>query len=167
MKKVTYPIIPLVLVVLLLAACGPQATQPGNEEPATTESPSSPASPTEPPIEVDSQLSGTRWILTSYLNESGSMIPVVPGSRITAEFSNGQVGGSAGCNSYSGPYKLDGKGLSIGQLASTMMACDEPLMQQESAFLAALGKTASYQIVDGQLSLLDAHGAVVSVFKYS
>ena len=147
MTKRIHPSIPLILVVFLLAACGQPATQP-SKTPVTS-----------------GQLEGTRWSLLSYISGSGSLSAVVPGSQVTAEFNSGQVGGSAGCNSYSGLYEADGSSLSVGQLVSTLMACEEPLMQQESAFLAALGKTASYQIVEGQLSLLDAQGAVILIFS--
>jgi hypothetical protein len=40
-------------------------------------------------------LEGITWLLDKTL----------PGSEITAEFSNGEVSGSAGCNTYRGSYR--------------------------------------------------------------
>ena len=41
------------------------------------------------------------------------------------------------------------------------MACEDAIMAQEEAILAALGEVASYAMVDGQLTLLDAAGVTV------
>src|SRR5690606_8939765 len=43
-------------------------------------------------------------------------------------FADGLVAGQAFCNRYSGRHTLSGEGLRIGPLASTRMACSEPLM---------------------------------------
>ncbi len=53
---------------------------------------------------------------------------------------------------------MDGAKLEFGDLFSTMMACEEAKMKQEAAFLAALGKTTSYHIESGTLTLLDSAG---------
>lgn len=42
--------------------------------------------------------------------------------------------GFTGCNNMIGNYSLDEGNLVVSQLASTMMACSEPLMQREHAF---------------------------------
>ena len=60
---------------------------------------------------------------------------------------DGQVQGSGGCNSYGGPYKLDGPAIDVGDLASTMMLCqDQSIGAQETAFFAALGGAQTWQI---------------------
>jgi heat shock protein HslJ len=105
-------------------------------------------------------LEGSRWILTSL----DGLAPV-PGSTITSAFDeSGQVGGSSGCNSYSAPYLTEGDSLTIGQPVGTLMACDEPLMSQESDYLTALAATASYSISGDALTLRDASGAARLVF---
>ena len=143
----------LTLAAFLLAACSPASLTPGT------------GGATEPPAPAGLALAGTRWVLVSYLAGSGSLAEVIPNSQVTAEFSADQVGGNAGCNSYSGPYHLDGSQLSFGALASTMMACEEPRMQQEADFFAALSRTASAQMAEAQLILLDAQGQTVAVFN--
>jgi heat shock protein HslJ len=46
-------------------------------------------------------------------------------------FADGLVAGQAFCNRFSGRHALSGEGLRIGPLASTRMACSEPLMTLE------------------------------------
>jgi heat shock protein HslJ len=62
---------------------------------------------------------------------------LVAGSRIRIAFRDGQLAASGGCNSMSGPYRIDGDHLVAGSLATTEMACDEPLMAQDT-WLAGL-----------------------------
>jgi heat shock protein HslJ len=92
------------------------------------------------------------------------MASVLGGTSLTAAFaSSGQISGSAGCNSYFGSYVVDGSLLAITPMASTMMACDTPegIMEQETAFLAALASAGSYAIDGGQLNILNASGQLV------
>ena len=85
-------------------------------------------------------LEGTTWLLDK----------TIPGSKITALFANGQVSGSAGCNTYQGQYRSTraaGKNtIEIGPLASTMMMCAEQLMDQEGLYLAALEAATEYRV---------------------
>ncbi|MCG5535226.1 META domain-containing protein [Ectothiorhodospira mobilis] len=57
--------------------------------------------------------------------------------RITFD-PRGRVTGSTGCNRFFGPYTLTGEGLTLGPLATTMMACPQALMDQERRVLQAL-----------------------------
>jgi heat shock protein HslJ len=50
-------------------------------------------------------------------------------------------------------------------LASTMMACEEPIMDQERRYLDSLVRVRSYEIVDGDLTLIDDTGTVVLTFE--
>lgn len=57
---------------------------------------------------------------------------LVEGSAITLAFEDGQVSARAGCNTLFGGATWDGGTLEItDQLASTMMACDDALMDQD------------------------------------
>ena len=68
-----------------------------------------------------------------------------------------RVTGSTGCNQFSGSYELDGDTLRFDPLAGTMKACLEG-MDQERAFLAALGEVAHWRIEGQHLELLDEDG---------
>ncbi len=78
---------------------------------------------------------------------------VLQGTEITATFRKGKVAGSAGCNDYSGSYTMDGATLSVGTLASGRKACDQPIMDQETAYLTALGAATSYQVQGDNLTI--------------
>ena len=79
------------------------------------------------------------WNVTGYNTGTQAVTSPIAGTTLTATFTaDGEVGGNAGCNSYSGPYKLDGSSLTVGPLATTMKACDQAIMDQETQFLPAL-----------------------------
>jgi heat shock protein HslJ len=92
-------------------------------------------------------LEGTTWLLDK----------TIPGSEITALFADGQVSGSAGCNTYQGTYRSTraaGRNtIEIGPLATTRMMCDEPLMEQEELYLTALEAATEYSVEGFALSI--------------
>ena len=100
-------------------------------------------------------LEDIKWVLESY-GEQGNLTPVIEGTRITATFESaeGQVRGSAGCNSYFGDYEVD-DGLSISTLGHTEMYCMDPegVMDQETEYLKLLGTAENYRIQDGKLQI--------------
>jgi heat shock protein HslJ len=105
----------------------------------------------------------TAWEVIAYNNGRQGVISVITGSRITVRFGeDGQVTGSAGCNSYFAVYKLEGEALSVGPSSATRRFCDEPqgLMQQEALFLAALQSAATFRIDGDRLELRTADGAL-------
>jgi heat shock protein HslJ len=56
-------------------------------------------------------------------------------------------------------YTLSGEALTISQSAGSMMMCDEPLMNQERAFLALLATVNQFSIdPDGALLLKSSDG---------
>ena len=76
---------------------------------------------------------------------------------------DGKVSGSTGCNRFTGTATIVGTGLTFAPLATTRMACDQPLMKQETAILAALKSVKSFALVGGdRLNLLDAGGQPVA-----
>lgn len=103
-------------------------------------------------------LENTLWKLESIVATNG-LAPVLPNTQATAQFVAGRVGGNASCNTYFGEYQVDGNNLTVNVGGSTMMACEPPeMMQQEMAYLDALGKTATYEISGDRLVLKDAGG---------
>jgi len=62
--------------------------------------------------------------------------------------------GSGGCNTMRGVYQLDGARLRFTQIATTRMACPDPYMGQESAFLKVLEATDSFKLSGDTLELL-------------
>ena len=74
-------------------------------------------------------------------------VKLVNNSKITALFKDGRLAGSGGCNRYTTGYKLKERSLTVNsEIASTMMACPQPLMSQEQTFLVALAGSVEYKI---------------------
>jgi len=115
---------------------------------------------------VPAPLEGTLWQLVSYNDGQQAMKGVLPETQITALFEDGNVSGSAGCNSYSGSFEVNGNELSIGPLAGTMRMCASPegIMEQEAAYQAALQSTATYRIIASRLELVSGTGELAAVF---
>jgi heat shock protein HslJ len=93
-------------------------------------------------------LEGVTWILESY-GDPAEPSPVIDGPDVTAVFDGeeGQVTGTATCNSYFAKYETEGDVLRIGESGSTMMACPgEDLTAQETAYLAGLSAAEMYSI---------------------
>ncbi len=111
-------------------------------------------------------LTGSLWTLTSYANGDGVLQDVLPETEVTAVFGeDGSLSGNAGCNSYNTSYQVDGSSITINeQIASTMMMCPEPVMQQETAYLANLTAPAAYEISGNSLTLTNAEGNAIAVF---
>jgi heat shock protein HslJ len=83
----------------------------------------------------------------------------------TATFTDGKVGGSGGCNQYGASYKQNGDALTIGKIASTLMACGTRIDAEERAYLAALERVASWRLENDQLMLADADGRTLLRFR--
>lgn len=116
---------------------------------------------------VQSQsLAGTRWNVVNYNNGNQAVVSVLTGTKLTASFDTaGHVTGFAGCNNYNGPVKATARKVSIGPLASTRKFCGAPagVMEQESAYLAALATAATYSIQGATLEFRTAGGAIAAV----
>jgi heat shock protein HslJ len=108
-------------------------------------------------------LADTSWVVTGYNNGKQAVVSVAIGTKLTATFkADGKLGGSAGCNRYSGLYTIDGKAVSIGPLATTRKSCDSPVgvMAQEARFLKALSTAATWRMDGDRLELRTSKGAL-------
>ena len=119
------------------------------------------ASPTSPQGGV-SDLTGSVWGLSLLMDKA-----IIPGSSISAEFtSDGKVSGSSGCNQYSSTYTVTGSTIKIASpMAATLMACSQELMDQESAYLQALGEAKTFSVAGDQLTLSGADNKSLLVYK--
>jgi heat shock protein HslJ len=111
-------------------------------------------------------LTQNTWTLRSYVDTSGTLVPAITGTPITARFgTNGKVRGSAGCNQYSANYTTGDLAISISQPVMTEMYCENPLvMQQETVYLNDLPKAVEIRVSESNLNLYDKTGKPVLVF---
>ena len=81
------------------------------------------------------------------------------GNGVTLAFmEDGKVGGSSGCNRYTGGYTIEGgHSLSFGPLAGTRKMCPPPLMELETLALETLSAVEGVYVRDG--STLELYGA--------
>ncbi len=99
-----------------------------------------------------STLEGATWVLSGASIDA--LVGRAPGNaRADLTFEGGRAGGRAACNTYSGSYKVGGDALSFEDFAMTEMACEEPLMALETAYLSALAKVTGYSVSGGVLTL--------------
>jgi heat shock protein HslJ len=63
------------------------------------------------------------------------------------------VTGNAGCNGLGGSYTVEGDLVTFSEVVSTLMACDDPRMEQEDAVVQALSGTATFKIEGNTLTL--------------
>lgn len=113
------------------------------------------------------ELGSVTWVVTGYNNGNEAVVGVLADTTLTAVFgADGVLTGSAGCNNYHASYTAAGDQISIGTVASTMMACDQPtgIMEQEAAYLAAIELAMTYQIRGNTLELRDANGALQAMY---
>jgi heat shock protein HslJ len=105
------------------------------------------------------------WNVTSFYTGTAISSPT-GGQPLTAKFTADSVGGNSGCNNFSGPAKVDGTSIAIGPLASTMMACADPAVdQQAQQYTAALELAKSFEVVGDRLSLFRADGGYAAIFE--
>jgi heat shock protein HslJ len=104
------------------------------------------------------------WEVTSYY--AGTAITSVVGNvTMTAKFEDGTVRGNTGCNSFNGPYEIDGQNITIGPLASTLAACPTPEQDtQETNYLNALQLAKTFQVTGDQLDLFREGGTYAVSF---
>jgi heat shock protein HslJ len=112
-----------------------------------------------------SPLNATEWKLVSYDNGS-TMTPVLNGTTITAEFTQDQMSGTAGCNHYFATYRVDGSSLRVEGAGSTEMYCTTPgVMDQESVYLSLFGIVQRYAVEGDRLTLSGDGGRTLLVYE--
>lgn len=105
-------------------------------------------------------LTGDAWQITA-LGDAALIDP----ESVTLNFlDQGRVAGSGGCNRIIGGFTLTGESLQFGAMGSTMMACDEKVMDQERRMLDAIEQVQRFDISDeGTLLLIGGEGDAVLI----
>jgi len=110
-----------------------------------------------------SSLEGPGWRLTQISGAEPAGLSSLARAP-SVQFEAGQAQGFSGCNTFSGAYQLEGDRLKLGQLASTMMACEEPGSSLEQAFQQAFAGTLRFS-VDGERLLVTAAAGASLLFE--
>ncbi len=102
---------------------------------------------------TEASLDGTSWRLVS-MGTPGSETPAIAGQEPTLEFQDGgQAVGSGGCNSFGARYEVSGGSVSFTEMTSTLMACEQNVMDQEQLYFEALRTAGDFQLSGDQLTI--------------
>lgn len=114
---------------------------------------------------ADAELQNTYWRLNML---EGEVFPAEAAMREphlmleTGDGSNYRA--TVGCNRMRGTYDINGDRLSFSPVASTMMACPEPLDRFERHLGLALSEVSDFRILGETLILRDVDGAPRAIF---
>lgn len=111
-----------------------------------------------------SLLQNKNWVLTHI---GATELKTDPKSRNIPSIQFGsdlRVSGADGCNRLMGQYAIKGQQITLGQLGSTNMYCQNT-MQLAGTYTEALNKVKGYQVYDKTLKLLDQYGNRVLEYK--
>ena len=112
--------------------------------------------------EPASLLQGHDWVVTQLAGGAVLAEPV-----ISVTFSDdGRLSGNASCNQFGADYRLTGEVLEISKGMSSMMACEDTVMQQEQSFLELLPSISRFSIPgDDGLVLHSNDGRTITMKK--
>mgnify|MGYP001039808268 CR=1 FL=1 len=103
-------------------------------------------------------LEGRTFVATDFTPDG-----IVDGSEITVVFDDGAVVVTAGCNTQRGGFSIDDSVLNVEAMASTMMACDEALMNQDAALAALMSSSPTVELDDDTLTVMSGDTQLVLV----
>jgi heat shock protein HslJ len=100
-------------------------------------------------------LVNTRWILVT----TGDSDEVPASTPFTLDIADGTASGTGPCNRYQLPFSHEGEDVTTGAVASTRIACAQPLAAAEQRYFQQLEKvdTAQKQGTEDQLVLTGPH----------
>jgi heat shock protein HslJ len=130
-RRLTHPALFAVLVATLLAACTPTANDTRS---ATAGMPD--------PLQ---QLTAHEWLL----DPGASSVRVPDTHPVTLTFGqHGVLSGLGPCNTYRGTFTIDRHELTIEHLATTKLACAEPVLRAEQEYLTSLAAVHTIDATD-------------------
>lgn len=168
----------LLTLTLALAACARAPQEPPAQPSAA---PAAAAATTPATAAVDpAVLGGHHWALANAVDAKGQRIDALfarTDKPVRVDFADGRIAVSNTCNRMMGSYTLDGAKLTLGDMASTMMACTDPKMMAldgavgthlKGALTAALqpGATPSLTLTGSDGSVLTFHGEATAQTRF-
>jgi heat shock protein HslJ len=110
-------------------------------------------------------LEGTRWRIDGLVIGTDAISSTIAGADADLTLEGGNLSGTTGCNRMTGGYETSGEAaegsLSFGAIATTKMACEPDVGEQEQTILSGLEAVAAYRIEGEAMSLSDAEGSLL------
>jgi heat shock protein HslJ len=111
--------------------------------------------------DAEAEITDRTWQVTELKGQAP-----VEGTTLDMTIADETVAGSSGCNTYNGAATVADDTISLGpNFAMTFMACEDPIMIQEQAYLEALSSAATFEVQGDTLTLLDDAGSALAVFE--
>lgn len=101
-------------------------------------------------------LDGTSWRAVSISGNAP-----VAGAEPTAQFEEGMIRGTTGCNSYGGRVLIEGTTLTINDLNRSMIGCPDPIASVEGTFMKVLGAARTVRFDGPNLVISGDSGEIV------
>lgn len=98
-----------------------------------------------------------REFVSQSVTEDDVARPLVPSTQLRLRFRAGEVSGSAGCNSMTGSYSIDGGTFVMPQGAQTLIGCDAARHEQDDWYFGFMLSSPSI-VVDGDTLVLEGDG---------
>jgi len=112
-------------------------------------------------------LTRTQWEVKALNNGQQAVVPVLEGTTLMALFEteDDRLSGQSGCNTFTTTFSRDGDEITIETPALTLMACDQPVMDQEAQFIQALEQAHTYELSHETLYLRAEDGSLLVMFR--
>jgi len=177
-SKCALVFVALIVTAALIAGCSEPTSVPPTEtatplpEPTATAAPTAIPQPTakpEPTVEPTAApveraiaprdaLAGTSWSVRTF-GPLRLQTRLVRGTTLTLNFGNeGEVSGSAGCNTFTSSYVITGDTIDIQPPARTRKSCGLLTMRQEYYYLEALDQAIRFTVNGDRLRLIYNRG---------
>ena len=105
-----------------------------------------------------------QWELVSH-GSASSQTPAAPDVETSIEFLDGKLSGNVGCNGFGGDYTVNGDTITFKSVMATLMFCEGPVGEQETATLSVLYESAAFVLDGNTLTLTSADGNSVVVLE--
>jgi heat shock protein HslJ len=115
-----------------------------------------PGTSTEPSVAPSALDPGGSWQLVQG-QVDGQQLALDDDARVTLVVDGSNVSGESACNQYFGDFTVVDGRVTLGGLGGTEMACADPAMAIEAAYLAGLAKVDAARM-DGDLLVLTGQG---------
>ena len=125
-------------IVVFVAACGGASV---------------PSVPSAPPVALEPR---GEWLLTAGTVD-GQPLALVADAPVTFAVEGSNISGRSACNQYFGQFALVDGRVTLSGLGGTEMACEEPIMTLEGAYLTGLAKVDAARM-DGETLVLTGPG---------
>lgn len=102
------------------------------------------------------------WVLQSY-GDPAAPTAALANTQVTLIFADTGATGSTGCNEFFAPFQYNGFDLTFGELTQTLIACEQPVADQERAYTDALSKAQSYMFNGNQLTITYEGGVLTFI----